>query len=110
MTDKEFYRSIGICPYCRKEKLLGKEKMCPECLAYFSKKNCESYKKNRAKNRDRDNEKHRMIYAKKSEEGICVSCNKLKAMTGRKRCYLCLEKNRISSMLRREKLNGNKDC
>lgn len=29
--NREFYKSIGICPYCGKNKLWGDEKRCIEC-------------------------------------------------------------------------------
>ena len=31
--DREFFVDIGICYMCRKTKLFGDEKICPECLA-----------------------------------------------------------------------------
>ena len=94
-----FYISIGICPRCHKEKLYGDERACLLC-------NAERY--GRQLNRDKEHCKEirrksgRKIYAESSAKGICVRCNKRKAVEGQKRCRLCIEKTNAYRRSRRE--------
>lgn len=88
-SDREFYKSIGICPVCGKNKLYGDEKACPECRAYSA--NLMASK--RAGNRDTYNSYQRdyskSLYQRRKEQGICVRCGKRKANTGETRCLVC---------------------
>lgn len=72
-SDYIFFKSIGICTMCRKNKVVGNYTMCPKCLEkkaeynarYFSSKEVMEKSKERAKNR----------YYSHKENGICVDCN-----------------------------------
>ena len=50
---RKFYRSMGVCPRCRKESLYGDEKVCIECSYKLSEevmrtRNKEKYNQNHA--------------------------------------------------------------
>ncbi len=93
--DREFYRSIGICPVCRKAILYGDEKTCIECRTYYAiyreKHNLTNDQKEKYRNRFK--EQRRNIYWERKEKGICTKCGKRKAMGGKSKCILCLEKD-----------------
>lgn len=99
MQVKEFCKSIGICPYCRKNKIYEKEKMCDICADKFRgyRKNWKPTDEYKAK----CNEKRRILYADRLSKGICVKCGKLKAIDGKTKCYACLEKDATYHRLRR---------
>lgn len=89
--DRAWYREHGICPYCRKEKLFGDEKQCISCrLKYHYRK--KPTEEQRAKRNERFREQERERYAERSAQGICTRCGKLKAVEGRKKCGICLDK------------------
>lgn len=91
---KAFYRSIGICPTCQKNKLFGDEKTCLECIA----KACEYGAKARAKDIEaynrRHNENSKKRRARYIAEGMCGKCGKNKPAVGYKTCAICLDKLR----------------
>lgn len=93
---RAFFKNIGICPICRKNKLFGDEKSCLECRAKrIQKKNItEEYLESRRK---KQREKHRYCV----ENGICTRCHKRKAVYNRKKCEICLEYDRVKQALRR---------
>ena len=78
--------SIGICPVCRKESLHGNNKQCDNCRRI----GCETVKKYRRKL----NRKQKSLYKQRSKDGICTRCGKFKALSGKKKCQICLEKDR----------------
>lgn len=44
VLDRKFYQNIKICPYCKKTKLWGDERVCLECQAKAYIKNQRRYK------------------------------------------------------------------
>ena len=91
-----FYKSIGICPMCRKDKLFGEEKSCPECRAKRKK-----YSTFTEESKINNRRKQRELYKECIENGICTRCRKRKAVYNRKKCEICLEKDRVYQALRR---------
>jgi hypothetical protein len=87
--DRHFYQDNGICPRCRKNKLYGDEKNCPECVA----KEYGHTLKHREENRQHYNDLHRVwskkAYDERKEKGICTRCGKRKADTGYYTCGKC---------------------
>jgi len=94
----EFYIKMGVCPRCHKEKLYGDERACLQC-------NAERYRRQQNRDREHYNEIHRKsskkIYAESSANGICIRCNKRKAIEGQKSCKMCREKRNEYRRLRR---------
>lgn len=90
---RKFLQDMGICPRCRKNKLYGDEKVCPECnaKAYTNVIN--------TRDRERYNELHRQWSKRQYEidkaNGICTRCRKRKAETGYVTCQYCRAKNRV---------------
>ena len=89
-----FYRQIGICVYCRKEKVFGDEKQCLSCKEknYEYKKNKTETEEQKEKYNNRFKQQQKKLYWERSEKGICTRCGKIKADSGRKKCGGCREK------------------
>lgn len=90
--DREFYAKNGICPRCRKNKLFGNEKVCPECAA-------KGYENTmRTREGTHYNEVHRKWakeeYERRKQNGICTRCGKQKADSGYYTCGICRDKDR----------------
>lgn len=105
ISNYKFYQSLGICPSCRKNGLMGDEKMCPECLAYFAMKNKEYYDINGRKNKDSFNKSRREIHQYRIEHHLCTRCG-VKISSSKKKCPKCLEKDRLINMEHRYKMAG----
>lgn len=95
--NKHYYKRIGICPYCRRNKLFGEEKSCPECRAkateLSSKRDKIRYNKNHA-------DWSRKVYQERKLKGICVRCGKRKANKGYVRCEYCRIKDEAARQIR----------
>ena len=103
MTDRQFYKGIGICPVCKKSKLWGAEKECPECTA----KGYEYTMKSRARlGKEHYNKTHaewaKLEHHKRIEQGMCTRCGKRKADCGFKTCGTCRTKDNATRRKRME--------
>lgn len=91
-SDYRFYQSIKICPHCKKASLFGKEKLCPECRAYFANR----MSKQRAVNNDRlkqlKNESYKRTAEYRKVNNLCTKCGKPRT-DGYKMCPNCRAKN-----------------
>ncbi len=87
-----FYKSLGLCSECGKNRVFRHEKTCPECRA----KNTRNYHRTEEQ-RERYYASNRKWYWKNSEQGICVKCGRRKAVEGKKMCGICASRvaNRI---------------
>lgn len=83
--DYYFFKSIGICTMCRKNKVLGRYTICPECIEKKSEYNAKYRASDNVKENSKKYAKNRYYEHKKN--GICVDCNK-KATHGIY-CYEC---------------------
>lgn len=101
MTTYKFYQSIGICPQCRKNELYGSEKLCPECKAYFAEYHAKHPKSQASV--DRMKAQKRKLHKQSIIDGICTKCRRMKAVSGKTKCYSCLERERISAQKYRER-------
>lgn len=90
--EREFLKAIHICPRCKKNKLFGSEKNCPECLASMAEINAKS----REKNQNYKQEEHERYLKRKQykkEHGLCYYCNN-PVFNGTTQCEKHLIKNR----------------
>ena len=89
---RKFYRSMGVCPRCRKNSLFGDEKVCIECSWKLSEEVM------RTRDKDNYNRNHaewsRHTHKEAVENGICYRCRKRKADSGYKTCGICRTKHR----------------
>lgn len=108
--DRAFFKQMGICPRCRKNKLEGSEKTCVECKA----KQAEYAAKIRA-----DEEGHRHYLnicsqwdkkhrAELEEQGLCNRCGKRNADDGYKTCSWCRAKRRVYNQNRTAQIGTTK--
>ena len=92
---RKFFKDLGLCPRCGKNKLFGDEKECPECTA----KEYEVTMRSRnSLGKDHYNSVHsewsKNNHRKLIEQGICTRCGKRKADYGYKTCGICRSKIR----------------
>lgn len=95
---KRFMLEIGICPICKKYRILGGERSCPECRAKEA-----EYK---TKLRERDREKYnnymksyqKAQYQERKNKGICTRCGKRKVTSG-SRCDYCKAKTQTGILV-----------
>ena len=92
---RHYYASIGRCPYCHgKEKLMGNEKMCPDCKVKRYAQ--ESKRRSSYENRKNDNVLARKRREFRKQQGICTDCG-AEAEEGYSTCQQCRIKRRISA-------------
>lgn len=85
-----FYKELGICVRCHKERAEPNKVLCSEC-ADEDKEQCKkSRERNMAKEKKRDLDK----YYRLKEQGICTYCKHEKAVAGKTKCAKCLAKIR----------------
>lgn len=110
MTKTEFYRSIGICPYCRKRKIKGQDKWCIECKQLW-----DEYRRKRHEEKGEQIKEYQRTLAKKTrnrriENGECTRCGKkltdADTDMGYKNYRTCLACRRYCKNHRRLKRNG----
>ena len=96
-----FYQSIGICPECKKNKIMGDEKSCPECRA----KDAEYKVNERRKKRDKINDIQRRCrirtYNRLIEYGLCTRCGGTRDDKRYKMCSRCRAKKNEQRKRRR---------
>lgn len=97
---RAFLRANRICPYCRKNKLYENERRCYDCYikAVEYKEKNKPTEEQRGRYRRSHEVKQKSLYQERSEKGICTRCGKRKAMVERKKCQVCLDKNRIAHL------------
>ena len=106
MKEYWYYQNAGICPICKKEKLFGDEKACPECRS----RRANTMAQNREKNRQKINQiakiSHKKAYYSRKDAGICTRCGKKIAYNGHSFCMECLVKKKIYNQTVSAKKNG----
>lgn len=106
MTNREFYKSIGICPNCRKRPITGKENSCSECR----KIRADNARKRREENRELVNriqrEQTRLRKSKRRENGECLRCGRKLTDTNYSRCEVCRKKIRDYLIRKKEVIYG----
>lgn len=95
--NREFFRKNGLCPVCGKEKLIGDEKQCIICREKYFMRRKKPTEEQIAKRNAYFREHGKKIYRERAEAGICTKCGKRKAIQGRKKCGICLEKEAYNS-------------
>lgn len=96
----------GTTRLCIREMRLVEQKVsnCPQwCKLRNSYKKRYTEKKENfstGQNRGKVKEKARFLYAERSEKGICTRCGKRRAVTSKKKCGVCQEKENQQRKLR----------
>lgn len=89
-----WYQDNGICPECRKNNLVGDERVCPECSAKRYSQVIARYNANPEEFKAKDRAEQKKIRTRRIEKGMCVKCGKVKADEGFKTCTKCRTKAR----------------
>lgn len=96
-NDYSWYKSIGICPVCKKKRAARNHVMCLECIsdrAEISRKQREKWTPERRKAESRRAvENKRKRRERRKADGLCVECGKRPPKEGRIRCGICLHKH-----------------
>lgn len=90
---RKFCREHHICTECKKERVFGEDKICFECRAKKNKYRVEITEEQRKKRNDNFRKRQTELYKKRSAQAICTRCGKRKAVDGKKKCAICLEKD-----------------
>ena len=91
--NKEFYRENGICTECGKVLVPKSERICPECRAKITASRKPMSDEQRQRNNKKFSEYEKNLYRERKEQGICTRCGKRKAIHGKAKCGICLEKD-----------------
>ena len=91
---RAWFKSMGICPHCGKNAIMGDEKICFECAAKKYEDNLRRRRKNPEAHRKTTAKANARMKARRKEKGICVTCGKRKAEEGKSRCAFCNEQER----------------
>ena len=97
---RAFLRSVGICPQCRKNSLIGEQKVCMECLAYQAEYRAKNKKPLTEERKRKTSECFKKRYWGRVEKGVCTNCGKFKPAIGKRKCVVCLEKDAMVHRLR----------
>lgn len=90
--NRRFYAENQLCTVCGKVNVPKGERICPECRAKIkNRKPLTEEQKTRYASKFREQQK--ILYKQRAELGICTRCGKHKAMPGKKKCGICLEKD-----------------
>lgn len=99
--DREFYKDLGICPVCRKNRLFGDEKSCLECKANETNYKALKREDNRIEYNLYMKSYNKRIYEERKKIGVCTTCGKRKSEKGFATCDTCrmkrLNKRRIKN-------------
>lgn len=106
---RAFLREIGICPQCQKNSLIGKQRICLECLAKQSEYRAKNKKPLTKDRKIQISERGKARYNERIAKGLCTRCGKIKADYGKKKCKGCLEKDATLHRLRRGNLVSEAD-
>ena len=87
--NREFYRKNHLCTECGKNSVPEEERICPECRA----KRANLRKSHTDEQKKMFREKQNSLYMERVEQGICTRCGKRKAISGKKKCGICLAKD-----------------
>lgn len=91
--NKDFYRKYHICTECGKVRVPQDERICPECRAKKNSKRKPLSDEKKKEYGDRFKKQQKSLYQQRKEQGICTKCGKRKAMAGKTKCGICLEKD-----------------
>lgn len=105
-----WYKENRICPTCRKNSLFGDEKMCIECSAKRYTQRMSRYNANPEKFKEKDRIEQKSKYQRRSNNGLCVYCGKVKADEGYKTCSKCRNKLKIKKRIRDAKKGSKLDA
>ena len=96
--DVRFYKSLGICPVCRTNRLAPGKNQCFDCLersrAYSARKRGAMTEDERRESNERIRTMKRELYARRRAEGVCTRCGKGPLYDGTTMCMECAIKRR----------------
>lgn len=90
MNSYEYYKSRGICTYCRKRKAVEGKSLCYECAERENEKARKKYQsmsdEEKRENRRKENEARKKQRDERKRLGLCIVCGK-PAYKNYTRCY-----------------------
>lgn len=91
--NRKFYRENHICTECGKVKVFGDDKICFECRAKKNNRRKPLTEEQKQKYGEHFKVQQKTLYQQRKEQGICTRCGKLKAISGKTKCGICLAKD-----------------
>lgn len=95
--DRQLLQSLGICPKCEKNSIMGNEKVCPECRAIDTNYKMIKYQTD-AEYRDKQikaiTDRRRERRKERLAKGLCSECGKYPHLLGVQRCAICTDKRK----------------
>lgn len=96
--DYAFFKSMGICPHCKKNKAAPNRVRCEECLARNAESAARQHEKNRQKTvRDYARERRERVKA----DGKCIWCGSPLSQYSKCFCPSCRVKNQRNNEARK---------
>lgn len=99
--DYDFYKSIGICPQCRKRPAEPNKVLCLECAEMA----CVHDQNKRKRHLEHVKKLDLKKYYRLKEQGICTYCKHEKSIPGKTKCKKCLAKIRYKRQQNRRDLD-----
>lgn len=101
-----YYKSIGVCVHCHKQKAGKGKVLCGDC-AYKDSERGEKYrmsvsKEQKRKTQDRNNERNRRVREERRQNGLCVICGHKLPDDTYKTCWECRRKSQKYQRAKRE--------
>lgn len=97
MNSYDYYKSIGRCPICKRNKSAPNHVLCLVCMSDASERNRSWYDKLTPEQRKAESkravENKRKLRELRKAEGLCAECGKRPPKNGRVRCAICLHKH-----------------
>lgn len=93
IATKKFLLQMGICPVCKRERILGDEKSCPECRAKGAEYKAQIREENREEYNEYMKNYHKQMYEKRKQQGLCTRCGKPLNDKRYTTCGKCRQKN-----------------
>lgn len=98
MNSYNYYKLIGRCPACKRNKSAPNHVICLQCMSDVSERNRRRREKLTPEQQKAESkravENKRKRKERRKAEGVCVECGKRPPKEGRIRCEICLRKHR----------------
>lgn len=91
--NRRFFLENHLCTECGKVQVFGNEHQCPECRAKRRNNRKPLTDQQRTAHNENMRNHQKTLYQQRSDQGICTRCGKRKAIPGKKKCGICLQKD-----------------
>ena len=104
--DYNFYVSIGLCRVCGKNKQIPGTTYCEDCSQRAYEYCRARYERDPEYVREHNRISNKKRYNECKAQGICTRCRKRKVVSGKSKCGVCLEEDRLRHKYRYKTANS----